>query len=233
MHSSTRYERPPAGTARSGFLRWPPGSVATRHAADHRLFIKSPQRFRVVPGGAEWVRRAVPPERDTCIRLFRRSPRAVYGPNFSGWRTSIARGSHSRRAAERCRRDARQRSTTGSQKHCVSGLPPSGRSTRRRSGKDTPMLGVRPTTVTACAECRGQSPSRLTNVFTISLLPHALASPTPRPVQTQASCEARQIPVPPTGQYSKKCPQVEGHVVRLSGRHAKLRREGYRMRKHR
>jgi hypothetical protein len=35
-------------------------------------------------------------------------------------------------------------------------------------------------------------------------------------------------PVHPTGQKSKKCPQVEGHVVRLSGRHAKLRRAGYR-----
>jgi 2'-hydroxyisoflavone reductase len=34
--------------------------------------------------------------------------------------------------------------------------------------------------------------------------------------------------VHPTGQYSKKCPQVEGHVLRLSGRHAKVRREGYR-----
>ena len=31
-----------------------------------------------------------------------------------------------------------------------------------------------------------------------------------------------------TGQYSKKCPQVEGHVLHLSARHAKLRREGYR-----
>ena len=27
---------------------------------------------------------------------------------------------------------------------------------------------------------------------------------------------------------AKKCPQVEGHVVCLSARHAKLRREGYR-----
>jgi hypothetical protein len=33
----------------------------------------------------------------------------------------------------------------------------------------------------------------------------------------------------PTGQKSKKCPQVEGHVVRLSARHAKIRPEGYRM----
>lgn len=39
--------------------------------------------------------------------------------------------------------------------------------------------------------------------------------------------------VPPTGQYSKKCPQVEGHVLRLSARHAKLRREGYRKLEHR
>jgi hypothetical protein len=30
-------------------------------------------------------------------------------------------------------------------------------------------------------------------------------------------------PVHPTGQYSEKCPQVDGHVLRLSGRHAKLR----------
>jgi RNA polymerase sigma-70 factor (ECF subfamily) len=34
--------------------------------------------------------------------------------------------------------------------------------------------------------------------------------------------------VPPTGQYAKEYPQVEGHILRLSGRHAKLRREGYR-----
>jgi hypothetical protein len=34
--------------------------------------------------------------------------------------------------------------------------------------------------------------------------------------------------VHPTGQYSKKYPQVEGHVLHLSARHAKLRREGYR-----
>jgi hypothetical protein len=38
----------------------------------------------------------------------------------------------------------------------------------------------------------------------------------------------RFLPVHPTGQYSKKSPQVEGHVLSLSGRHAKLRREGYR-----
>jgi hypothetical protein len=34
--------------------------------------------------------------------------------------------------------------------------------------------------------------------------------------------------VHPTGQKSKKCPQVDGYVVYLSGRHAKLRRDGYR-----
>jgi hypothetical protein len=34
--------------------------------------------------------------------------------------------------------------------------------------------------------------------------------------------------VHPTGQKSKKYPQVEGHVLRLSARHAKLRRDGYR-----
>src|SRR5918994_4658664 len=38
----------------------------------------------------------------------------------------------------------------------------------------------------------------------------------------------RFLPLHPTGQYSKKCPQVDGHVLHLSGRHAKLRREGYR-----
>ena len=38
--------------------------------------------------------------------------------------------------------------------------------------------------------------------------------------------------VHPAGQYSKRCPQVEGHVLRLSGRHAKLRREGYRKTEH-
>lgn len=32
----------------------------------------------------------------------------------------------------------------------------------------------------------------------------------------------------PAGQYSKKCPQVDGHVLSLSARHAKLRREGRR-----
>jgi hypothetical protein len=36
--------------------------------------------------------------------------------------------------------------------------------------------------------------------------------------------------VHPTGQYSKECPQVDGHVLSLSARHAKLRREGYRKR---
>jgi hypothetical protein len=34
--------------------------------------------------------------------------------------------------------------------------------------------------------------------------------------------------VHPTGQYSKKCPHVEGHALRLSARHARLRRDGYR-----
>jgi hypothetical protein len=41
------------------------------------------------------------------------------------------------------------------------------------------------------------------------------------------------LSVHPTGQYSKKSPQVEGHVLRLSGRHAKLRRDGYRKRRDR
>jgi len=39
--------------------------------------------------------------------------------------------------------------------------------------------------------------------------------------------------VHPTGQKSNRYPQVEGHVLRLSARHAKLRREGYRKREHR
>jgi hypothetical protein len=34
--------------------------------------------------------------------------------------------------------------------------------------------------------------------------------------------------VPPTGQKSKKCPQVEGLPIVLSKRHAKIRRDGYR-----
>jgi hypothetical protein len=34
--------------------------------------------------------------------------------------------------------------------------------------------------------------------------------------------------VHPTGQKSKKCPQVEGLPVVLGKRHAKIRREGYR-----
>jgi hypothetical protein len=37
----------------------------------------------------------------------------------------------------------------------------------------------------------------------------------------------RFLPAHPTGRKSEKCPQVEGHVLRLSGRRAKLRREGY------
>jgi hypothetical protein len=36
------------------------------------------------------------------------------------------------------------------------------------------------------------------------------------------------LSVHPTGQYSKKCPQVEGRALGLSARHAKLRRSGYR-----
>jgi hypothetical protein len=51
--------------------------------------------------------------------------------------------------------------------------------------------------------------------------------------ERQASPGTRHLPVHPAGQYSKKYPQVEGHVLRLSGRHAKLRREGYRRREHR
>jgi hypothetical protein len=34
--------------------------------------------------------------------------------------------------------------------------------------------------------------------------------------------------VHPTGQKSKKYPQVDGHVLSLNARHAKLRRDGYR-----
>jgi hypothetical protein len=36
--------------------------------------------------------------------------------------------------------------------------------------------------------------------------------------------------VHPTGEYAKEYPQVEGHILRLSARNAKLRREGYRKR---
>jgi NAD(P)-dependent dehydrogenase (short-subunit alcohol dehydrogenase family) len=39
---------------------------------------------------------------------------------------------------------------------------------------------------------------------------------------------ARHHKVHPTGQYSKQCPQVEGHVLRLSARYTKLRRSAYR-----
>jgi hypothetical protein len=35
------------------------------------------------------------------------------------------------------------------------------------------------------------------------------------------------LSVHPTGQYSKRCPQVDGHVLCLRPRHAKVRREGY------
>jgi len=43
-----------------------------------------------------------------------------------------------------------------------------------------------------------------------------------------ASPGTRQDGVHPTGQKSKKCPQVDGHVLSLRARHAKVRREGYR-----
>jgi hypothetical protein len=36
------------------------------------------------------------------------------------------------------------------------------------------------------------------------------------------------LSVHPTGQKSKECLQVEGHVVRLNAPHSKLRRQGYR-----
>jgi hypothetical protein len=39
-----------------------------------------------------------------------------------------------------------------------------------------------------------------------------------------------KVRVHPTGQKSKKCPQVEGLPVVLSKRHAKIRREGFRRR---
>jgi hypothetical protein len=35
--------------------------------------------------------------------------------------------------------------------------------------------------------------------------------------------------VPPTGQYSKICPQVEAHVLSLSAPHAKVRRDRHRV----
>ncbi len=40
----------------------------------------------------------------------------------------------------------------------------------------------------------------------------------------------RGASVHPTGHHSKICPQVDGRVLRFSGRHAKIRREGYRKR---
>ena len=46
--------------------------------------------------------------------------------------------------------------------------------------------------------------------------------------ERQASPETRHQTVHPTGQKSKKCPQVEGLPVVLSKRHAKTRRDGYR-----
>jgi hypothetical protein len=48
------------------------------------------------------------------------------------------------------------------------------------------------------------------------------------PEKCPSTCAFVLALVHPTGQYSKKCPQVDGHVLRLSARHAKLRREGYR-----
>ncbi len=55
------------------------------------------------------------------------------------------------------------------------------------------------------------------NLTPISLLPDPFARAFPQVDE-----------VHPTGQKSKKCPQVEGHMFRLSARHAKLRRDGYR-----
>ncbi|MGH7425773.1 MAG: helix-turn-helix domain-containing protein [Candidatus Methylomirabilales bacterium] len=49
-----------------------------------------------------------------------------------------------------------------------------------------------------------------------------------RGVREDSRLTPRFLPVHPTGQFSRKCPQVEGHVVCLSARHAKLRRDGYR-----
>jgi hypothetical protein len=110
MHSSTRYE-PPAGTARSRLPPLAPGSVATRHAADHRSLHREPLSvsgsFRGEPSRV--VARCRPGGIRAYDYLGDRRERSTR-QNFSCWRTSIARESHSRRAAERCRRDARQRS---------------------------------------------------------------------------------------------------------------------------
>jgi hypothetical protein len=46
--------------------------------------------------------------------------------------------------------------------------------------------------------------------------------------QPRARCVSAGKRVHPTGQKSNKCPQVEGHVLCLSARHAKLRRDGFR-----
>lgn len=48
------------------------------------------------------------------------------------------------------------------------------------------------------------------------------AAPAPEPRENDL------VKVHPTGQKATKCPQVEGHMVQLRRRHAKLRREGYR-----
>jgi hypothetical protein len=45
-----------------------------------------------------------------------------------------------------------------------------------------------------------------------------------------AGTDCAALCVHPTGQKSKKYPQVEGLPVVLSGRHAKIRRYGYRRR---
>jgi hypothetical protein len=37
--------------------------------------------------------------------------------------------------------------------------------------------------------------------------------------------------VPPTSQHTNLLPLIEGPAVRLAGRHAKVRREGYRTRR--
>ncbi len=50
----------------------------------------------------------------------------------------------------------------------------------------------------------------------------------PKLVPPNGSGTSSLSSVHPAGQYSKKCPQVEGHVFQLSARHAKVRRKGYR-----
>jgi len=56
-----------------------------------------------------------------------------------------------------------------------------------------------------------------------NLLPVGFSAP-----QLEQIKGAEVYSVHPIGEKSQKCPHVEGHVLRLSGRNAKVRRERYR-----